>query len=273
MKPGVYPGLANAKYHSTPAISVSGIKVFLRSPSHYQEYLNGDRIETKAFQMGTGLHAAVLEPDLFKFRYVRGPSCKRGSKDWSLFASRHIGREIMNPGEFDEIAGMSKAIRNHSLAGRLLSLDNGVTEESIFWIDPATGVLCRVRPDLRRLTWRDHRTGKTIVTLVDVKTTDDARPGPFKSTVKKYGYDIQAPFYMDGVATAHEADIYEFVFVAVEKKPPYGVVVHTLDDEMVWEGREKYRKALEKYAECEASQYWPGYEEKVNVIGSSKLAN
>lgn len=268
MEPGIYSGLPIDKYHGDPdSISTTGIKNILRSPAHFKSFLDkGGLDEPSFFRTGTALHASILEPGLFRSRYVKGPCLSRSSKDFKLFQSANLGKIILKDDEYSDIVGMTKSVNNNSNAGKLLSLSGGVAEESIFWIDATTGVKCRCRPDLRRNIWTDPDTGRKILTLVDVKTTEDARPVPFKRSVKKFGYDIQDAFYCDGAAQAFEVDEVEFVFVAIEKKPPYGVMVHILDNELVHEGREKYRKALEQYSECRSSGHWPGYREEINII-------
>ena len=74
--------------------------------------------------------------------------------------------------------------------------------------------------------------------ISDVKTCQDASPDAFRRDVFKWGYHLQAAFYMDmtGVET--------FKFVCVEVNHPYTVVVHTLNEEFIDLGRKKYQQAL-----------------------------
>lgn len=85
----------------------------------------------------------------------------------------------------------------------------------LFDYDPATGELCRCRPD-----WA-HPTGDRGVILVDVKTCGDASPREFGRQVARKGYHRQAAFYSDGYEIASGKRVLGFVFVAVESTWPF----------------------------------------------------
>ena len=97
-----------------------------------------------------------------------------------------------------------------------------------------TGILCRCRPDF----WREDDI------IVDVKTTEDASPEEFSRSLAKWRYHVQAPFYMDGIELATGRRPKGFVFLVVEKKPPYAVAAYTLDPESIELGRSEYRADL-----------------------------
>ena len=82
----------------------------------------------------------------------------------------------------------------------------------------------------------------------------------------KYGYDFQSGMYTEGVSvdTGKEAD---FVFIAVEKQPPYAVNVLAADKYFVLRGKDLFREYLGKVAECEASGVWEQY----NALGINEL--
>jgi exodeoxyribonuclease VIII len=137
--------------------------------------------------------------------------------------------------------------------------------------------------------------------VIDLKTTDDASPEGFSKSIANWRYDVQAPYYLDGLREAlrqsgdqppaegaAELSAYwidektgvlcrcrpdfwrgepkHFVFIAVEKKPPYAVGVYVLDEESMALGAAKYRANLNTYAECLANDNWPGYGDKVQTI-------
>jgi exodeoxyribonuclease VIII len=183
---------------------------------------------------------------------------------------RHNGhRSILTPDMWDQVHRMRDAIMAHPAACALLTGCQGVAEYSAYARDTETRVLRRVRPDF----WR--RDG----IVVDLKTTEDASPEGFARSIANYGYDMQHAYYLDTLSLAIEqsdlpADFEDyphsakqFVFIVVEKKPPYAVAVYVLDEESVTLGRAKYRKALDVYAECKSSGTWPGYGDFVQVIG------
>lgn len=140
--------------------------------------------------------------------------------------------------------------------------------------------------------------------VVDLKTTDDASLEGFSKSIANWRYDVQHPYYLDGlreairqsggvlppeaIAGAAELSAYwidkatgvlcrcrpdfwrgepkHFIFIAVEKKPPYAVGVYVLDAESVDLGRAVYRADLQRYADCVKADEWPGYGDKIQTI-------
>jgi hypothetical protein len=101
--------------------------------------------------------------------------------------------------------------------------------------------------------------------IVDVKTTEDASPEAFSRTIYNYEYHQQAAFYLDA-ANACGLEVGQFIFIAVEKKPPYAIGIYQLDADAITEGRALYRKALKAYETAEAFDYWPGYSTLIQAI-------
>lgn len=173
------------------------------------------------------------------------------------------GKEIISAEEFAEISAMRDAVMSHSKAGGLLAPGAGVAEMSCYWRDPETGVLCRCRPDFYR----------TDGVVVDLKTSVDASPEGFSSSINSWRYHVQAAYYLDGIRAAIAAGASDlavpkaFVFVAVEKTAPYAVGVYLIDAESIDIGRREYRADLDRYSECVASNSWPGYGDMIQSIG------
>lgn len=141
--------------------------------------------------------------------------------------------------------------------------------------------------------------GQNVV--IDLKTTDDASLEGFSKSIANWRYDVQAPFYLDGLREclrqsgdkppaegAAELSAYwideltgivcrcrpdfwrgepkNFVFIAVEKKPPYAVAVYVLDEDSMVSGRAQYRANLNTLEQCLIADKWPGYGDKVQTI-------
>ncbi len=165
-------------------------------------------------------------------------------------------RTVLTQEQWDMLHGMRDAVMSHPAAGALLSKLPGQAELSVYWNDTETCALCRCRPDY----WRQDDL------LVDLKTTEDASPEGFSKSIANYRYDVQAAYYLDGVNQATGRKPRQFVFIAVEKKPPYAVGVYTLDAETLMLGRAQYQADLRHYAECVANDNWPGYGDKIQKI-------
>jgi exodeoxyribonuclease VIII len=169
-------------------------------------------------------------------------------------------RNVLEPETWDQLHRMRDAVMAHP-AARALMTAPGKAEQSVYWVDEVTGVLCRCRPD----KWLD--TGY----IADLKTTEDASPEAFGKSIATYAYDVQDAFYTDGCAAAGRP-IRGFLFVAVEKTAcvvdgvAMGVAVYRLDDVSRDIGRAKYRADLATYAECKRTGVWPCYGTKIQEI-------
>ena len=67
--------------------------------------------------------------------------------------------------------------------------------------------------------------------MADLKTAKDARPYKFVRSVLEYRYHCQNWWYVD--IFKNFIDIDEFLFICIEKKPPYLISVNKLTDEGV----------------------------------------
>ena len=187
---------------------------------------------------------------------ANGKNVRLWSDVLSEWTENNPGRIVLSPEVWDQLHAMRDAVHNHPAAHALLTSVPGEAEKSVYWIDPITGVLCRCRPDWWREDW----------IIPDLKTTDDASPEGFAKSIANWRYDVQAAFYMDGIEQATGKRPKSFVFIAVEKKPPYGVGVYVLDSDSLELGRAQYQHDLRIYAECVRTGEWPGYGDKIQTI-------
>lgn len=139
--------------------------------------------------------------------------------------------------------------------------------------------------------------------VVDLKTCEDASPEGFAKSIANWRYDVQDPYYLDGLREAirqskqtsfpwkngkSELSAYwidpvtgelcrcrpdywkgspdHFLFIAVEKKKPHAVGVYQLDGESRELGRAQYRADLDLFAKCKANDNWPGYGDKIQKV-------
>lgn len=256
--------ISSESYHGdTTRISKSGLDLIERSPAHYfAQYLDPKREErkmTQAFKAGSAVHISTLEPELFSQLYVVSPqinkSTKSGKEEWATFQADHAGKTILTVKDYDMAMFARDAVRNHETAAYLIR--EGWAERTWYWTDLETGVKCKCRTDF--LNVDDY--------VIDVKTTEDARPEQFGRSCYKYRYDKQGAFYLDGVQQAREQRRPKaFIFIAVEKTKPYNVGVYYLTGEQAKSGREKYRKDLGIYSNCQRTGEWPGYSQEIQPL-------
>lgn len=255
MKPGVYLKLDNEAYHAGPGISKSGLwTVETKSPAHYRF---GERKESKAFDFGEACHLAILQPNDFEKVVVRGPEDRRGNK-WKDVAEvcKADKKLLLTSGDYDGVLAIRDAVHADPWINSIITSGDGVNEASGFWIDPATGELCRCRPDRYR---------RDLKLILDVKSTVSAHPDAFAKSVVNYGYHAQEAFYTDGWQACGQ-EVEAFAFLAWEKTSPYAFAVYELPPSIVEEGRAMMRKALDTYATCRKANHWPAYGDGVQEL-------
>lgn len=260
---GIYLDLSNEDYHAHPAISKSGLDQINRSPAHYKAWLEEPSKETPATMFGTAFHMAVLQPDLFKERYVQNPGIDRrtkaGKAEWGDITKRGI--TVLSDDDFKAIEGMRDSVMAHPIARQLV--EESVHESSGIWLHSEFDVLVKCRPDI----WHEE---KGII--ADIKTTTDARIEPFGKSSFYYRYDVQAAYYRDIWYNLTGSPVFAFIFVAVEKDPPYAVKLYNVPAHVMACGRQEYRRDLATYAECLKSDTWPAYPHDIAELELPKWA-
>jgi exodeoxyribonuclease VIII len=282
MKPGVHYGLDINFYHADEGISNSGLSLIARSPLHYYaRYLDPRRPaekDRKGDQLtGELLHCALLEPGAFDNRYAFTPpdaparptDAMRNAKNpsessvervrwWDAFNFKNDGKTIITSEQTAEAYAQAASIRALPEIGKALA--NGHSEVSAYWVDEATGELCRCRPDFV------SEVDDESVILIDAKTYSDASPNEFRRQIARMGYHVQAAWYSDGYEKASNKAVLGFIFAAVETEFPYAACPIMIDDEAMRQGRQDYRRLLDLYAQCRFTEAWPGYANTIEVV-------
>lgn len=255
---GLIPGIPIEEYHRGAGTSKSQLDQLAKSPAHYLASLTTQRKETAAMRIGSLFHGLVLEPE--RVRIAVAPVCDKRTKDgkatWEAFCLENAGAEIVTAEEGEMLNGMVASVRAHPAANALLS-GPGIAEGSAYWVDEYSGELCRCRPDFYR---------QDLGIIVDLKSTEDASPKEFARSIAKYRYHVQSAFYQDGLEAATGEYVKGFIFVAVEKKAPFAVMVCQLDMQGFEAGRIAYKENLLALADCKASGKWPAYSDRVETI-------
>lgn len=252
--PGIYTGLSNKDYQQHGAVGSTSLKTVIYKSSAHLKY--GIKKEaTAGMELGTAIHTAILEPDMFPQQYVVGldlPKRKNADKEAHAdFKLEHAGKTIITKDQKIIIDGCAASVLRHPKAKRLLS--KGVAEQSIFW--KMEGVDCKCRPDYTTMI-------ADMPVFVDLKTTADASPKGFQKAIVNFGYHISAAYYIEGGSKSGICPE-NFIFIAVEKEPPYAVGIYRATHEMLAEGRELFLKAIEMIAKCQATGNWIGYSEEI----------
>jgi len=266
--------LSNAEYHALDYVSKSHLDLVDKSPFHYWDrFINPDSVipePTKQMIIGSALHALVLEPDVFKTEFIveavntpkRPTATQRNAKKpssqtldaiayWDEFDEKAKGKKLISIDDYERLTIMKKRIFDHPAASTILSM-SGVVEQSYQWKDSQSGELCKSRPDF-------HTDDGTLI--VDLKTTSDASELGFKKSVHNFRYHVQAGFYLRSLKEAEQ-----FVFIAVESKPPYLVAVYNASTDMINAGNRVADKNLATIAQCRKTGKWTGYSEEITNL-------
>jgi hypothetical protein len=264
MKPGefshgIYDCYTNAEYHAHEAVSKSDLDLIHKSPAHYKAARHED---TPALRFGTAFHCAVLENDRFNATYTVIEGDRRTNVvKAAIKEAEAAGKIILTADDFNALMGMAQAVFKNPICAALLR--GSLKEHSVF--SELDGVRVKCRPD----GWS---TEKGV--LFDLKSTEDASPEGFARTVAKYRYHVQDAFYRHVVASATncDADDLSFIFIAVEKKPPFAVALYQLDELATLQGWVDAREDLRRYKTAKDTGKWGGYSPRIETLSLPRWA-
>lgn len=263
MTPGLHT-MPAAAYHADPApapsLSNSIIKTLLtKSPKH--AWLKHPRLnpayvsnEDAKFDLGKAAHSLLLE----------GYDCCQviDAEDWRTKEAKEARDRARASGlipmlhhQYEEAVVMVEAARDYvsrSVLGNIFT--DGRPEQTLVWNDPETRIWCR-----GRLDWlsTDHSM------IIDYKTTSVPNPGQFmRRSMTAFGYDTQSAFYRRGMGAVGRV-VPEFVFLVQEDTAPYSCYLVKCAETMQDSGMRKVENAIGLWAECLATNVWPGYPETI----------
>ena len=234
---GYIEGMPEDYYHTTKGF-ISKSSLSMLKASVFRFFNQPARNPTKAMQIGTALHCAILEHEKFKETYLMMPEVK--SKALKVYKDAVKGnpeKEILTGSDCNNLDGMVKAVYGNNAARELLELD-GWCEVSGFHEDENTGVKLRHRFD--KLT----KCGIGI----DLKKTQSVAPEELSKTIQKYGYHMQDSLYSDAYEAITGFNLSAFYFIFVEEQYPHEVAVVYLDDVSKQVGRDEYKELLCDYS-------------------------
>lgn len=247
------PNIPYEKYRALAGVNISTLKEIARSPMHYKHRLENPKQST-ALRLGTAAHTATLEPERFIADYAiwdrvtdGGNAAPRRGQWWDAFCAENADKEIINFNEHLTAKNIAKSIRSNPDAMKYLA--TGYPE--VIMECEMRGRQCKGRID-----WISKVDGGPVI--VGIKTTRDVREFQFARQAAQLGYHLQWAWYYDMYATIKQGLIPKMVEIVVENGDVPAVAVYVITDETIDQGRKEYMKLLERLAECEAKNDWPG---------------
>lgn len=266
-KPGVYDNIPESVYHRDPvsggSLSSSGARKLLAPscPALFRHEQQHGQPHKPAFDFGRAAHEEVLGTG-GGIEVVDAADWRTADAKKARDAAYEAGKTPLLPKDYATVQAMAEQIKRHPIAGALFQPGTGKPEQSLFWKDPESGVICRARLD-----WLPTQVKGRRLVIGDYKTCRSAEPREIAKAVHEHGYHQQDDFYRRG---ARELGIggadTSFVFVFQAKTAPYLVTVVELDLIARQIGRERNDIALRTYARCMETGHWPGYSEDIELL-------
>lgn len=253
--------MSNDSYHAHENWSNTNFShVFELSPYHayYHKYTE-KREPTPAQEKGIAIHACILEHERYLKDFVVFKG-RRAGKKWEEFLEEHGDKNVITADLHDICMMTRESVMAHSLARSLIE-DQRFVEPSAF--ADLYGLPCKSRPDIvTRNDW-----------LVDLKSTQIARPDQFSKSIENYNYDRQGAFHHDCWVKASggyvDATRLPYIWIAVESSAPFGVSVLQMIPEMLLYGRKAYQQLIEVIQNCIDQNTWPCYGDPWEMFDAS----
>ena len=293
---GIVEGQSMREYHGTvdaPAwgLSSSQIKEAEPTASHFIGSLEKKRLaklagkedEAEHFLVGTLVHHAILTPDEPFPTLAVEPSTytdeKGAAKKWTYQANackawremqQRAGRILISETNLRVVESCVASILQDPKLRAMFA--DGRSEVAYYWRKTVGGVsmLLKARADFVPY-------GNC---LVDIKTVAGKGGGDdeFQWEIAKRGYHQSAAHYIDGWSEIGELPNRpawwepktNFVWVVVEKEPPFLATAYCCDALALEMGREANEKAVGRIAESCATGFWAGYKSELRPIGVPK---
>jgi len=248
--------LPESTYHGSKSVltSTRARKLITHTPAHLDHDMHNPR-DTAAFAFGRLVHCMALRPDDVNKEFALwNPPCdatgkildrrtKAGKEAYANFQATLGSRTDVKQDVWLAAEAASRSVVK-TLNG-IGYADDAIIEASVYAI--LDDVLCAARPDI---VLQQKTTG--MVTLIDIKTTDDLNEYAFRRSFRKYGYAYQLQHYKECLDhLGYEVD--EVLIVAVEKNPPhlartFRVPIYALEDcelDLI-DARRKWKRCIEE---------------------------
>tara|TARA_R100001443_G_scaffold111830_1_gene124938 strand:+ start:34 stop:864 length:831 start_codon:yes stop_codon:yes gene_type:complete len=249
--------ITNAEYHGRKThISSTGLRAYKKNKKQFKYSLTNDLVKkTKAMSDGSAIHAFLLERAVFDSDFAIKPADMRlSTKEGKKWALDNKNKIIIDSELGNNLFEIEKSVLDSP--AKLIYEIKGQTELSYFWDDFGL-IKGKCRPD-----WISDD-GNIIV---DIKTTTDASPRGFQKSIANWGYHLQLGWYMRGLQKLG-IPCNEFIFIAIEKTPPFSVGVYRADKEMILYADKEINKLVVDMDKSFKSEEYPDYTPEIMDLG------
>ena len=258
------------EYHSSSELSRStAFALNKTSPAHVKYSMDHPSPSSTPLVMGGCLHSAVFEPMKLEYEYGAKPAKIDGKSpltnhykaEFEHIANQNPGKRWLSQNDYNTCMEMAGAALDNPVLKDYMSDVDSIMEGTGYFTEE--GAECKVRLDLFC---------PSAEVIIDLKSTMDASERGFAKSVRQYGYDFQACWYLESLRKLGYSPK-QFIFVCVEKTPPYVTACYTLEAYDIARHREPMRRACKLWASCVSSGIWPGYSDGVKTLELTRNYN
>ena len=242
--------MSDEEYFADPAIDQTGLKKWMISPAQYVASLDHPN-DSPVLRLGRLIHANVLgtNPD----QYALKPNLRTKEGKGMAAKLKENGVTLVSGDDLALAKEMSQ------VTWPLFDHERGAAEQAIF--EDYKGLKLKGKYD-----WLPSEPDADgVLRIVDYKTTSDATEFPYHAW--KYGYHIQAAYYMMLYRLEGYQGFLGFRFVVQEKTAPYDYMVYDTDEQQpeMRLASKRIGKALSDMAAMGVGA--PGWEDKAVKAG------
>lgn len=264
--------MPESDYHAMDRFSSSWAKG--ETPAHSEA--NKNKPPTPAMKLGSAVHSLVLggpevvldfDPPSYDWRkkkttipeaveYLQYLGLSVEEKDIKTKADFEAGFQAHKDSLGGIILGEEDYEKAHFMAAKVKTsglIPSFESQNEVTVLGILEGVPIKLRIDSAFM----------LTTLLDLKSCYSVAEHAFQKASVNFGYWIQAGFYSDVWRMANGlAGLPEFIFVAIENKPPHEVRAFTCSKSFIDAGINHYRHKLLEYQRCMISGEFHGYPEE-----------
>lgn len=292
--PGVHV-MPMEDYHRSHGASKSQLDLLHQSPAlvEWAKYAPEDPDADSAVDIGTALHALLLEPDQFSALYVpdfeppadalttisdlKAALDKRGiaykaADSKTVLVDKLLGHDPQAPVVDALRAEWERGIGARTVLSRADHRKLILMRDSVMAHPTARKLLEAQGHSERCHYWVDELTGELcrcridrevpqFATILDVKTTADIER--FTRSIKQYRYHVQQEFYSEGYGATqgHAPAVFVFLVVSTTRdRKRYPARLFNISAADLDVARLAIREDLATYAECRKTNVWHGIE-------------
>lgn len=223
-----------------------------------------DREESSRLDLGTIAHGLLLENDASRVEVIEAEDWRTKAAKEKRDEARAAGKVPILEGEWLSVEDMVGAAKRTIFASEVATdFASAIPEQTLIWQE--SDIWLRCRPDKATPDWR---------VVFDYKTcAGTAHPAVWaKTSMVRYGYDLQAAINLRGVQALGLAKKTTFIFLVQEIEPPYALSIVSLAPSWITLATDKLRVAMSLWKGCTRKNEWPGYPSRVAYVDAPAYA-